>query len=224
MSARSVAIMMATAAMSLTWTGQAWGQAGTAVQLPTWSQFSTSTTVTVPDRGSTYLGGVDRARSGASQFGSPLLPFGNRAFGGSRSASGMSVSVTVHDFEAMDEYLLGQSTGFRAVNPRRGEAEPDPWAARLRRAQLNGAQAPTTVADADARRARRERAEHAEAIEFFQRGQRAEEAGKQNVAKIYYQMAARRAAAPLKQQIVARLERLEPVRVAGNRDARGSNQ
>ncbi len=45
-----------------------------------------------------------------------------------------------------------------------------------------------------------------EADSFFARGQQAEADGKPNVAKIYYQMAARRATGDLKQQVQARLD------------------
>ena len=65
----------------------AWGQPAVAVQLPTFSFFSTNTAVSVPDRGSAYLGGVRRAQSDLRESGVPLLPlvpFRNR---GSSSAT-----------------------------------------------------------------------------------------------------------------------------------------
>jgi len=49
----------------------------------------------------------------------------------------------------------------------------------------------------------------AEAEEFFVKGQRAEAEGKAGVAKIWYQMAARRAAGGLQQEVAARLAILE---------------
>ncbi len=85
------------------------------VQLPTRSHFATGTTVWVPDRGSAYLGGVQRARSHRTAFGLPLLPtrpHGNAVRGGIRGASSMHATVTVHDFAAMDKYLLSQPTRF----------------------------------------------------------------------------------------------------------------
>ena len=52
-----------------------------------------------------------------------------------------------------------------------------------------------------------------EAADFFQRGRAAEAAGKANVARIYYQMAARRLPlhqnAPMKTEILARLDLLD---------------
>ena len=49
-------------------------------------------------------------------------------------------------------------------------------------------------------------ARSAEADDYFARGQQAEADGKMAVAKIYYQMAARRATGDLKQQVLARLD------------------
>jgi hypothetical protein len=54
-----------------------------------------------------------------------------------------------------------------------------------------------------------------EAQEFFQKGLQAESANKAGVAKIYYQMAARRATGELLQQVTARLSLLESSRLAG---------
>jgi hypothetical protein len=51
-------------------------------------------------------------------------------------------------------------------------------------------------------------ARQAEAEDFFERGQAAEESGKRNVARMYYQMAAKRASGILKDQVVAKLDSL----------------
>jgi hypothetical protein len=82
-----------------------------AVQLPTLSSFRTNTTVSVPDRGSVYTGGINRAADGRNEFGTPLLPLRNRSIGSQRSASSVWTSVYIHDFEAMDEALLSQARG-----------------------------------------------------------------------------------------------------------------
>src|SRR5687768_9106514 len=74
------------------------------VQLPTFSFFSAATTVSVPDRGSAYLGGVGRAQSGRSRFGPPFLP-AQGALGSSRSVGGLSVSAYIHDLREMDQAL-----------------------------------------------------------------------------------------------------------------------
>jgi len=179
---------------------------GVAVQLPTYSFFSTRTTVVVPDRGSAYLGGVKRARSGMSRFGAPLLPFGNRSLGFSRSATGARVSVFVHDFEAMDEYLLSQPTAWKQ---KRGL---EPLANRVPRQRPDAAAArpaggpAKSVAQLRAERVGQQQASQRRAVDLYQRGRRAEAAGKANVARNYYQMAARRAGSELKAAIAARLD------------------
>ena len=45
-----------------------------------------------------------------------------------------------------------------------------------------------------------------EAARFFARGEKAEAEGKANVARIYYQMAARRATGDLRTQVAAKLD------------------
>ena len=56
---------------------------GTTVQLPTFSVFTVSTTVSVPDGGTILLGGIKRLSEGRSEFGVPGLdkiPYLNRLF------------------------------------------------------------------------------------------------------------------------------------------------
>jgi len=91
-----------------------------AVQLPTFNQFGVSTTVVVPDRGSMYLGGINRSSLGRSSFGqghfSPgLLGFGNRGFGRTSSASGLSVSATIIDHNEIDRALLAEAARRRGA-------------------------------------------------------------------------------------------------------------
>jgi hypothetical protein len=204
----------------------AFAQQATTVQLPTYSYFTTNTTVSVPDRGSVYLGGVKRAASGRNEFGAPLVPFGNRSMGMERSASGAWVSVYVHDFEAMDEYLLSQPPPRRsqpAVPARFGApigASPprrpppasagDIWRNRLD-AATRGSAGPLakSVAQLRAEHQREQQARQEEAAQWFERGRKAESAGKSNVARVYYQTAARRATGPLKAQIAARLDAVD---------------
>jgi hypothetical protein len=71
------------------------------VQLPSFQTFSYSGSVLVPDGGSTYLGGVSRSASGTTRSGL------SRASGSSLGHSGLSVSVTIIDLEAMDRKILG---------------------------------------------------------------------------------------------------------------------
>jgi hypothetical protein len=200
----------------------------TAVQLPTFSMFTTSTTVSVPDRGNVLLGGINRAASGRNEFGTPILgklPYGNRLFknvgiGSERSASQMRVSAYIHDFDAMEEALMSQPTG-RAVSsyqpqsrsqaaalahtllPRDNAGLVSTWQPSL----PDPARQPTmSLTDARTRRLAKEQTRASEAVDFYQRGERAEAEGKLGVAKIYYQMAARRAEGPFADRVAAKLD------------------
>ena len=162
----------------------------TTAQLPTYSYFGVATSVVVPDRGSTYLGGVNRASSGRNEFGAPLSPFGNRSIGSERSAASMRVSVYVHDFQAMEEAILRQAAA-STLQPRwpvagwsGGETQPA--------VPAQAASVPGSVADIRRERARQQLSREEEAADFFARGRAA---GREaQPGKIYYQMAARAAA------------------------------
>lgn len=189
-------------------------QQPTTVQLPTFSYFSVGTSVSVPDRGSAYLGGVTRASSGRNEFGVPLMPFSNRSIGSERSVSSARVSVYLHDFEAMEEAILRQAAA-STLQPRRPVAPQSRWEAApsdaWQPASRPGSVA-RSLADIQRERAREQLSREQEAADFFARGRAAEEAGKPNVARIYYQMAARRASGDRKQQIAARLEAISPAK------------
>jgi hypothetical protein len=195
------------------------------VQLPTFTFAGVGTTVMVPDRGATFLGGIDRAADGRSEAGIPgiAIPgFQNRGIGLDRSASSFWATVTIHDFDAMDQALLSTPSpdGIARTNPNmsRGLSEmpisvvSQPWQRNAVNLAGNWRVEPDPPAhdfavehaDRMARRATRA----AEAEDFFERGRQAEADGKPSVAKIYYQMAARRAAGELKEQVLARLEAL----------------
>jgi hypothetical protein len=213
--------------------GDALAQQATSVQLPTFSFFSVATTVSVPDGGSTYMGGIGRSSEGRNEFGSPLLgklpylgrPFNNTGIGSQTSASSVRVTAQIHDFEAMDAFLLGQPGAALPL----GAMQPHGAAALgmtlLPRTPAIGAiwssppaaesQLAAGLADAQARRSAQATARTDEARDFFERAQKAEAAGKSSVAKIYYQMAARRATGELKDQAVAKLEALSGARGSG---------
>jgi len=215
--------------LAIAWVAEAALAQSTTVQLPTYRSFAVGTAVSVPDRGSVYLGGVNRAQSGMNEFGSPLSPFRNRAFGSQRSASGVSVSVYIHDFEELERELLSRSGGSgpqlttlrspdgttRAVvtSDRVPTGSGDPR--RAPRAVVRSPDRTTPLPSIEEIRRQRladQEARQAEAEDFFERGQAAEEAGKTNVARMYYQMAAKRASGILKEQVLAKLDsfRREP--------------
>ncbi len=195
------------------------------LQLPTFSFAGVSTTVLVPDQGSVFLGGIDRAADGRTEFGVPGLPFPgfqNRGIGSDRSATSFSVTATIHDFDAMDQALLNTPPRSGMTGDFRSDGlgwTPSAIAARSFRRQpvdLGGnwqvqPDPPSPVGDVaveQVARATRRAARTDEADNFFARGQQAEADGKPNVAKIYYQMAAKRATGSLKQDVQARLDAL----------------
>ena len=75
--------------------------AAQAVQLPSFSNFSYSGTVVVPDSGRTSLGGVNRSAMGSSRR------WGSRATGQSLSNSNASITATIIDLDAMDRRIRG---------------------------------------------------------------------------------------------------------------------
>ena len=208
--------------------GEVLAQPGLTVQLPTRKSFSVGTTVSVPDRGQVLLGGINRSSTGRNEFGVPMLGkvpylnrlFNNRSIGGSLSSSNVHATVFIHDFEAMEEDLLSRPTSTRrlsSLGPRRPRSSAIAGGLQPRNPALgvswklsspaSSPDRPTmSLADAQARRTRRQAERAEEALEFFQRGQQAEAAGKANVARIYYQMVARRASGQLKQRVLAKLD------------------
>ena len=103
--------------------------AGQVVQLPTFESFSVGTTVSVPDRGSVYLGGVDRARYESSSSGVPGLSrfpgagplLGHRASSASVASSGASATATIIDHREWDAATRAQAARHRS-NSRSNDA------------------------------------------------------------------------------------------------------
>ena len=155
------------------------------VQLPTFHQFSASTTVLVPDRGGASLGGARRSASGSNQFGAPGRR-GNRASGSAVDAGGLSVSAQIHDFEAMDRVGVPPLGGDRQP-PKGGTPTYPPSLAEIRRRK---AVEPKPAAD--------------DAQSLIARADEARAAGKLGVARVYLQMAARRATGPLRDEALAK--------------------
>ena len=181
----------------------AWAQnqGTTSVQLPTFGFVTVATTVSVPDGGRTFLGGINRASSGRNEFGMPLSPFpNNRAIGSERSAQSMSVTATIIDMRELDAAVLGQSNYVM---------RPAPELAKIRQLaeaqNSNAGQGDTSLAAIKAGLSQKKNAEQQEAWLSFEKGLAAEEAGKLSSANVYYQMALRRASGELKSLAESRL-------------------
>ena len=154
-------------------------QQPTTVQLPSFHVTSVNTTVSVPDRGSVLLGGSSSASTGRVTAGLGLRPFGNSAIGGTSAGGGMFVGAQIHDMQAMDEAILGQTAGnVRAplvlapqfLNPAGG-----------------------SVADLKAHAEAEDAARQAQAADELQHARQLLAEGKTGVAKIYLHMAAKHA-------------------------------
>ncbi len=101
------------------------------VQLPTFRSFSVSTTVSVPDRGAAYLGGVTRGNWSSSSHGVPGLShvpgagrlFKNRSIASSVSSSHGYASATIIDHAEMDRMVLAEAAARRGGAPVSSEVD-----------------------------------------------------------------------------------------------------
>jgi hypothetical protein len=153
-----------------------------AVQQPVIENFAVGTTVSVPDRGSMFLGGVGSAASGRSTYG-PLRT--NSSFGWSRSASSVSVHVQIHDLAAMDEAVLA------AAGPRKHSQIDPRILERIERRDPS----PAPVAKA---------VDHISvAIQAERLAQQAEARGKLSVAKLHWERAARHGSETAKSRLAS---------------------
>ena len=203
---------------------QAWGQA---VQLPTFQVFSVNTTVSVPDGGGALLGGINRAADSSVTRGLPLagkIPglgplANNRGIASTRSASNMSVHATIIDNHELDEAVLATAAARRggvSLNDKQALAtqqRADYISRNLARAEQPVPETKTAAPSIDEIRRKNELAaanRDAEAQSFFAKAQAAEAEQKPGVAKVYYQMVARRATGELKSLAETRLAALDP--------------
>ncbi|MEI8382695.1 MAG: hypothetical protein WCJ09_21365 [Planctomycetota bacterium] len=134
------------------------------VQQPVVRSTSVGTTVSVPDRGSVFLGGVTSAEASRQSYG-PLRTGTSRGY--SLSASSVSASVRIIDLQAMDEAILN--------------SVPDSPTAGFRSPRME-VHTPTV---------RPEVVAIDKAARFERMAQQAEAEGRTGVAKLHWQMAAR---------------------------------
>lgn len=171
-----------------------------AVQLPTFNYFTTNTSVLVPDGGSVYMGGVNRATSGRVERGLPGLggrPFRNVATSRSTSGGGVWVSAQIHDFEAMDRALLGQSgTGVPYGMLREPAVKSEP--------NFND-----SIVAIRSQATSEESAKQQEAAAYLERGRQKAAEGNPGLAKVYFQMALRRATGELKQEALTAIQSID---------------
>jgi hypothetical protein len=200
-------------------------QAPTTVQLPTIQVFSVNTTVSVPDGGGALLGGINRAADSSVTRGLPLaskIPglgrlAGNRGIGSTRSSSNMSVHATIIDHQELDAAVLAEAAARRgslSLNDKQAFAtqqKADYISRNLARVEPPTVEIKPAAPSIEEIRRRNELAaanRDAEAVAYFAKAQAADAEQKPGVAKIYYQMVARRAAGDLRTQAETRLAAL----------------
>jgi hypothetical protein len=198
----------------LAWTANAAAQnnAPTTVQLPTFSFFTVQTTVSVPDSGGAYLGGVSRGYNSSTSRGLPFwskTPWfsplgGSRGIASGASAGGMSVHATIIDHEEISTAVLSEGAARRAP-PSEAELKADA----LSRDTGGGNPPAGSISAIRAAQAAEDRARDEKAAQLLAKAQEMEAANKPGQAKIYYRMASRHASAGLKRQIAERLAALK---------------
>lgn len=143
-----------------------------AVQQPVVGVTSVITSVSVPDRGGAFLGGMSSAQSARSQYGP--FPSGTST-GFTRQSSSMSAHVQIIDLQAMDQEILhSQATTTPRLTGQPRENRP------RKAVEPNRIPEPADVVSAAAKVARHE-----------ELAQSAEAAGRMVVARLHWQTAAK---------------------------------
>ncbi len=184
------------------------------IQLPTFQNFSMSTTVSVPDRGSVYAGGVGRSYRSSARRGLPLLPPSRRVSSAGTSASGVSVHAWIHDHEEMDRQVLNEWRRQRAHAPATRNAAALPATASLRGQTSGVVSNPSShrlPRVSDVRRAVQAEKARKLAISrrYFDTAQRLEQKGKLSAARTVYRNALKNADEDLKVRVAEKLQSLE---------------
>jgi hypothetical protein len=199
--------------------------------------FSVGTTVSVPDGGAAYLGGVTRGAWGSSSRGVPGLSqvpglnrlFTNRGIGSSVSSSHAYATATVIDHAEIDRMLLAEAAARRGELEVAGEIESraaylSAFVARNPRAlPAEPMVANKDVAPKVASRVAAANAQHEAAMaEYMRRAESAEAAGRVGSARCCYDVLVRRGSDEQKRYAARRLAALDAVRtddkLAGRED------
>ena len=167
------------------------GQRFGTVQLPTYQQFSMTTSLWVPDQGGVYAGGVHGSRH--------LRRRGPRA--GGVGAGNVTVTAYVHDFEALDAAVIEQG---RQLRLRKGPALPRHKKA-LTRHTVTRAE---TISEVRARTQSKRATEHARARADYELAQRLLKKGKVAAARILLKSALSRADNALRSNIEVQMASL----------------
>ena len=221
MSIRITPVSLGLLAIALSTLGSA-SSSAQVIQLPTFRFFTVNTTVSVPDRGTVLLGGVNRVSAGSVTRGVPILGtvpgvgplFKNRGIGREVSSSTATVSAYIIILEEeeqrqvwdvlaqRDRRYVGKYADSPAIDRKadfltRHLTRHLPHSRDL--SAVGKAAAPLAISVAEIRRqnqqAQQQRA--AEAVTFFEKGLSAAGRGKRGAAKVFFNMALRRVLAHL---------------------------
>lgn len=191
-------------------------QGNVTVQLPTFHQFGVSTTVVVPDRGSVYLGGVNRSSLGRTGFAPGVPGLGNRGIGRNTAGAGLSISATIIDHDEIDRALLAEAARRRgATTDIRGRAVDTapqlPLAASTHRAAARARDGRNALAPPPYRRAITSgvASPTAQAETYRRRAERAEANGQLRHAIVFYRRVAKHGSPAEKQTAKQRIAELE---------------
>ena len=198
------------------------------VQLPTFSFFTVSTTVSVPDRGTVYLGGVKRSRRQSSTRGVPGLSqlphvgrlFKNQGIAASTTSSGAHVTATIIDHSELDHLMLSEAAARRRVplEVSSGERKASFLSSNVGRRDhtslVMSRGAPTSAKASsqphiDVASAQREQADRV--AMYLERAKRAERVGNIGSAQCSYRVVSRRGTPSQKKHALARLAAIETV-------------
>lgn len=189
------------------------------VQLPSVGVTSVATTVSVPDGGSAYFGGIGRSSSGSTSRGiGPGRLLGSRAIGSAASAGGITAHATILDMAELDEAVLAEGRARHALaggaasvtGPATAQraAFIDRHVARRAGTTAGGVRSRSSVAqgiDSSSDAPDHNSAQNSAALSLIADAERAIATGRTSAAEVYYEMAGERASGALRRDIQSRL-------------------
>lgn len=209
------------------------------IQLPTQRIVGVGTTVSVPDRGSVYLGGIGQSQTGTDSRGVPLFGkvplvdrlFRNRTIGSSTGSSGLAVNVMIHDMNEMDQALLAAAADREGKSPQallitRRAQELTSNVTSVERSAAGRSQGnSSSIAAIRAEQQRDRAAADQEAMDLLTQARDALQDNKPGLAKIYLRMAAKRGSSDIAyeaRQVFEEIQRASAVRSAKSASQRSS--
>jgi hypothetical protein len=177
--------------------------APTTVQLPTFSYFTVSTVVAVPDSGYGFAHPTRQVSHGWTAFG-PAWGGGSTHWEAIEQVSMWSVGAQVLDLPALDAQVLANAAPPPAV-------VHDPFARQLAASRESSAAfVPGSVADAKRARGAELDAQARAVDELVAKAESLLQQGKPNAARVYLQMAAGKTSGQRRQELEQRAAALKP--------------